>query len=153
MTDYLVNDITIASFLAKVEKGVTEGDCWIWLGGSGGHKYSWFSAGFGDGELAHRFSFRAFKGSIPENYTIDHLCRNRSCTNPRHLEAVTHQENLLRGVGIAAINAKKTHCNKGHEFTKENLLNKSNGSRCCKICSREHNKKYKLFKKNLPDSL
>jgi hypothetical protein len=73
-------------------------------------------------------------GPIPEGLTIDHLCRNRGCVNPAHLEAVTNRTNLLRGDGIAALNARKTHCKRGHEFTPENTYVWREGTRACRAC-------------------
>jgi hypothetical protein len=87
--------------------------------------------------LAHRVSYQIFNGPIPEGMTIDHLCRKRKCVNPDHLEPVTLKENILRGNGPCAINARKTHCNKGHEFTENNIVwGKSGNSitRNCKTC-------------------
>lgn len=74
---------------------------------------------FNDGERirqAHRFAYTGAHGEVPYGLHLDHLCRNRGCVNPAHLEAVTPRENVLRGRSLAAQNAKKTHCPKGHPF-------------------------------------
>ena len=91
--------------------------------------------------LVHRFSYELSKGKIPEGLTIDHLCRNTSCVNPDHLEAVTMKENLMRGIGACAINSRKTHCPQGHEYAEENICPSQIG-RVCKICRREQALKY-----------
>lgn len=81
-------------------------------------------------------SHELHKGPIPEGLVIDHLCRNRGCVNPDHLEAVTQRENILRGEGLAAANARKTHCPKGHPYSGENLyVVPSSGRRQCRICA------------------
>jgi hypothetical protein len=77
----------------------------------------------------HRASYMAFKGEIPDGLHIDHLCRNRACANPQHLEAVTRQENIVRGYSNAANNLRKTHCPKGHEYIKI-----PGGGRRCRTC-------------------
>ena len=69
---------------------------------------------------AHRLAYALAKGPIPDGLVIDHLCRNRRCCNAEHLEAVTMLENSLRGEGLVAINSRKTHCPKGHEYTEKN---------------------------------
>lgn len=67
---------------------------------------------------------------------LDHLCRNRRCCRPDHLEPVTHKENVLRGMAPSAINARKTHCKRGHEFTAENIYPSPDGVRRCRECRR-----------------
>lgn len=84
----------------------------------------------------HRLMFELVRGSIPNGLHLDHLCRNRNCVNPDHLEAVSHKENVLRGEGPTAINAKKTHCKRGHPLIPENLRNDPKGYRHCKVCDR-----------------
>ena len=68
------------------------------------------------------------------------VVRNPACVNPAHLEAVTHRENVLRGAGVSAIQARKTHCKHGHEFTPENTMKvrtpSGNGGRRCRTCDR-----------------
>ena len=98
---------------------VTESGCWIWTSGyhPNGYGMMWFNGG---GRTAHRVSYEHFVGPIPKGLTIDHLCRVRGCVNPAHLEAVSCRVNVLRGVGATAVNARKTHCKHGHEFTDEN---------------------------------
>ncbi len=82
---------------------------------------------------SHRVVYEALVGPIPEGLVLDHLCRVLNCVNPNHLEPVTHQENVRRGVGPTAVNSQKTHCPQNHEYTKENTYY-GNGSRYCKIC-------------------
>lgn len=82
----------------------------------------------------HRVAYELANGLIPAGLVIDHLCRNRLCCNPEHLEAVTPRVNNLRGVGAAAQQARKTHCNRGHPFDSENTRITPAGSRRCRKC-------------------
>lgn len=83
---------------------------------------------------AHRYFYEKLRGAIPPGTELDHLCSNPPCCEPIHLEAVTHRENILRGNGFAGVNAKKTHCSRGHEYTAENIATTTyrNGRRCRK---------------------
>lgn len=95
--------------------------------------------------LAHRAAYAAFNGPIPEGLIIDHLCRNRGCVNPAHLETVTPQQNTLRGETLAAANVVKTHCAKGHPFDDHNTYfnpGKAGRARACRICSNQSSKEY-----------
>lgn len=98
----------------------------------------------------HRFAYEVFVGPIPEGAVIDHLCRNRACCNPDHLEPVSPRENVLRGETIVAANARKTHCGRGHPLISGNLVpsNLRQGSRTCQTCAtdraRTNYKKRKL---------
>jgi hypothetical protein len=120
-------------FWPKVD---AEGDCWEWTA-------SKFFDGYGmfwgpDGHMrAHRFAWETLVGPIPDGLQIDHLCRNRLCCNPDHLQPTTHRVNVLRGEGPAAVNARKTHCKRNHEFTPENTAERSEGGRRCRQCHRE----------------
>jgi len=115
--------------------------CWEWKRSIGTHGYGVFSRV----SLAHRFSYERFKGKIPKGLQIDHLCRNKKCVNPDHLEAVTGKINSLRG-DRAKIQRSKTHCLKGHEYTEENTYRYPDGRRSCEVCrkiARKDNKNKK----------
>lgn len=109
--------------------------CWIWAGGDNG-RYGTLNIGNHKMQPAHRATYELAKGKIPDGLHIDHLCRNTFCVNPDHLEAVTCKENVMRGEGLASINAKKTHCPKGHPYSGDNLYLHPNGSRKCVTCRR-----------------
>lgn len=96
--------------------------------------------------MLHRIMYEMIKGEIPKGLVLDHLCRNRACCNPAHLEPVTNRVNLLRGVGKAAENAAKTHCKYGHPFDDENTsfqyMPNGNIRRRCLRCIKETNDSY-----------
>lgn len=116
------------------------GPCWLWTACQNGSGYGSFtSPGY---RVAHRFSYELLVGPVPDGLNLDHLCRVRHCVNPTHLEAVTPQVNVLRGAGLCAENARKTHCVKGHEFTPENIYRKAEGGRECLRCKRDLCREY-----------
>jgi hypothetical protein len=104
--------------------------------------------------LAHRFSYEVNNGKIQEGLDLDHLCKNRKCVNPLHLQIVTRRENLLRGDTITKYNSEKQVCPKGHPYSGNNLLlifrkKRRTFSRECKICHRENSlKRYHNLKEN-----
>jgi len=122
-------------FWPKVD---ASGDCWEWTGAKGKNGYGVFSVP-GRNVRAHRFAWETLVGPIGEELVIDHLCKNRGCVNPDHLDTVTPKENYLRGANPCAVNARKTHCKRNHEFTPENTYIDPNGYRQCRSCNRERN--------------
>lgn len=117
--------------------------CIEWIGGLNGVGYGQFYSGHETPDdtgkaYAHRWSYEHFIGPIPDGLHLDHLCRNRKCVNPTHLEPVTIRENLLRGIGPSAENAKKTHCPQGHQYAGDNLyVQPATGMRFCRTCARD----------------
>lgn len=89
--------------------------------------------------LTHRFAFTVFVGEIPSDLQLDHLCSQRACCNPDHLEPVTCRENLLRGDTITAQQAAKTHCKRGHPLSGANVYWRPDKptSRGCRACRTE----------------
>lgn len=106
--------------------------CWLWAG-------SMYHNGYGKygrkGIMAHRIFYTLFRGHVPEDMVLDHLCKVRRCVNPAHLEIVTLAENILRGDSQWGLNSRKTHCKRGHEFTQANTgVQRSDGGRVCRKC-------------------
>ena len=129
-------------FWSKVDK---TDSCWNWTGGTNGKGYGQFGIN-GKTKSVHRLSYEYTKGMIPKDLQIDHLCRNTLCVNPDHLEAVTHQENVQRGLSgfVNGIRQRvKTHCPQGHSYSKENTkirVYNNKPARHCKTCLRIKNR-------------
>lgn len=131
----------------KVDRSEPD-QCWIWTGALDTAGYGKIrraraevrSTGGPHHWPAHRLSYTLLVGPILEGLDVDHLCRNRACVNPGHLEPVSRQVNVLRGVGLSALNALKTHCIRGHEFNDKNTRrtrHKDGGIRReCRACDR-----------------
>lgn len=123
---------SMESFWARVRKTDT---CWLWQGTGTPKGYGQFTPAGGKRLYVHRLSFELANGPIADGLTVDHLCRNRACVRPDHMEVVSRGTNALRGTGPAATNARKTHCIHGHEFTPENTYQFEN-HRQCRACAR-----------------
>lgn len=108
---------------------VDENGCWLWTASLDKNGYGQMTLE-GRCRRAHQVSYENFIGEIPVGLEPDHLCRNRRCINPRHLEYVTHLENVRRGS-----KAMKTHCTHGHEYTITNT-GRNHGRRACRACAR-----------------
>lgn len=137
-----MTDDQLTRFMAKVEQ--TPSGCWLWTGARTGSRDA--VGGYGNIRLqgrsrpAHRVSYEHFIGPIPEGLVLDHVCRNRLCVNPDHLEAVTQRENILRGEGATARNARATHCPEGHPYE---VHQRTRGvERMCRVCARRSWREY-----------
>ena len=121
--------------------------CWKWKGTISKFGYSTFKF---KGKLykVHRALYELEVRKVPKGKVLDNLCRNRACVSPSHLEEVTTRENVLRGNGHTALNARKTHCNHGHPLTKENIYDyrgmkgKEGWGRKCITCIRARGKEW-----------
>ena len=140
------NDGTLCSvdikgaILARSEP--TLAGCWHWKGILGRDGYPLLRIGQRR-LVASRLSYLAYTGPIPEGLVIDHLCRNRSCVNPEHLESVTQSENHRRGLrGVL-----KQECVRGHPYTNV-YRSPSTGKRMCRTCVVEASKRYRERKLN-----
>ena len=110
------------------------GDCWEWTGAIQGDGYG--SLTFDSQPwLAHRFIWTAMIGPIPDGLTIDHLCQNRICVNPDHLETVRFQENVWRGSNPRYRTVKHKRCQNGHRYIGANIDRRGKTNRCyqCKL--------------------
>lgn len=134
------NTLFTAKYVVNSENG-----CWEWTASLSRYGYAQFFRE-GGSHNAHRYSYRYYRGDIPKDMEVDHLCRNKICVNPKHLELVTHKENMRRWRGN-----KDGYCLKGHELTKDNIYTQvkpsGNVLRTCKICTREYSRAYHLRKK------
>ena len=135
---------SLERFLDKIE--FTVGGCWAWRGtiSRKGYGMFWPTA---VATPAHRYSYERLIGPIPKGLQIDHLCRNRSCVNPEHLEPVTAKENQLRSPFDPAA---KSHCKYGHEYTPENTQVNPRGARVCRACHRAALVRYRARKESRP---
>lgn len=121
-------------FWSKVD---ADGDCWEWTASVNvRHGYGQFHWK-GRPHRAHVLAWESLVGPVAEGHELDHRCRNRRCVNPDHLEPVTRRVNTLRSpTAPTAINARKTHCIRGHALRGTNLYVRPNGHRNCRSCRR-----------------
>lgn len=111
--------------------------CWLWTGAHVWNEYGVVTVG-GRQRYVHRVSYQALVGEVPAGLQLDHLCRQRCCVNPMHLEPVTQRENMRRGKQ-GEIWGTETHCRNGHEYTDENTAPRSGrrNGRMCRACNRD----------------
>ncbi len=140
MADYVNarwDDAVQKRFWSKVVKGADSLSCWLWTGVLTPQGYGQFSV-----DNRHYAAHRLLKSKlsvVPERMVCDHLCRNRACVNPAHIEIVTNQENIRRGI-LGKLNSAKgasiSHCRHGHEYTEETTRFTPRGTRTCRVCDR-----------------
>lgn len=112
--------------------------CWVWTATriGGGYGSFWLE---GKNRPAHIVAYEDARGPVPVGRELDHLCRNRLCVNPDHLEAVDHRTNVLRGQSSAAVAAQRDTCANGHPWTEQNTyryLKRGRPVRQCRTCGR-----------------
>lgn len=123
------------------DKFVVGDGCWEWTAARNQFGYGVIHRLDEGSRLAHRILYEMLVGPIPEGLELDHLCRNRGCVRPSHLEAVTRQVNILRGDNpriVKARNASKTHCPHGHPYDEQERYRRPNGERRCGACARDY---------------
>ena len=118
---------------------VTPDGCWRWIGFIDKAGYGRINGGRRGSPVlyAHRVAYELHKGAIGERLELDHLCRNRWCCNPDHLEPVTHQTNVLRGIAPAIVLHRSGKCSRGHERNEVNTYCTKGRTVHCRICRRE----------------
>lgn len=133
-------------FWTKVAPLETISGCWNWMGAKDQKGYGQIRDESGRTVRAYRWAYEHLVDAIPDGLQIDHLCRNRGCVNPAHLEPVTARVNILRGNGLTAQEARRTHCPRGHPYSGDNLHMRPNGSRRCRACHRLEQRRYASVK-------
>ncbi|QOR55386.1 MAG: hypothetical protein SHS37scaffold145_37 [Phage 71_18] len=139
LLDDVVMPLAMAPLLERIEPG--PGGCWLWTAGTNSGGYAQVKRR-GKKRMVHRLVYELLVGPIPEALVLDHLCRVRHCVNPAHLEPVTQQVNIGRGVGLAPAQTQRTHCPAGHPYDEANTYRTPSrpNARYCRTCHRSHSR-------------
>jgi hypothetical protein len=121
----------------QIDTSAGPSGCWPWQLSTASHGYGRVLLN-GRTWAVHVLAYESRVGPVPTGLELDHLCGNKACCNPAHLEPVTHRVNILRADTPATVNAAKTHCPQGHEYTPENTWRVKDGFRRCKICQHQY---------------
>ena len=132
-TQYAVTDEDMQRAWSRIRK--SSDGCWLQTSGLNYGGYGSYSIA-GRTVRTHRFMYVVHRGPIASDVVLDHLCRNRACCNPEHLDPVANELNVERGMSPSAVNARKSHCLRGHPFDAENTEVRPGGGRACKECRR-----------------
>lgn len=140
--------MNIDTFVRKTRR--MPNGCIEWLGYLDADGYGRYYANYPNTVYVHRIAFERTKGSIPEGMQVDHICFNRKCLNPDHLQLLTASENARRispegrlAWRLAQERRRQdvTHCQRGHEFSADNTKVDRRGQRSCKTCARRAEQK------------
>ena len=132
----------LSRLLSRTKK--QEDGCWVWQGARLTNGYGSVRVlrdGVSKAALAHRLAYELVSGPIPAGMQLDHLCRVRHCINPTHLEPVTQVTNILRGESPWARRKRQTHCIHGHPLAGANVRVRRDGTRQCRECDREQQRR------------
>lgn len=139
----------VERFWMNVVRLGNDSECWGWSGSKQIPSGYGVVRRYAKHTYAHRLSYQIANGPIGDGLEIDHLCKNPPCSNPKHLEAVTHRENLRRGDGASGANYRKTSCIRGHDFSGENLILLKDGRRDRRTCRKSRNKFHGEKRRNM----
>lgn len=143
-SESLIVRLLLNSHVEKTAAGPRSSHCWIWEGAvnKGGYGVIGRDGGRGSGtELVHRASYEHFVGTIPDGFTLDHLCETKRCIRPQHLEPVTRAENTRRKY------IREGRCKAGHEMTEANTVRRAGGNIRCRACRDAYQTEYRNRKK------
>lgn len=142
----LLSEALPPRFWSKVDHS---SGCWIWTASLNNQGYAMFGVN-GRMRTAHRYAYEVLVGAVPSGLELDHLCRNRACVNPDHLEPVTRTVNVRRGLAPAVAATRHlavTHCPQGHPYDAANTYIRKSGARQCRACHRIRQDKYNALRR------